>query len=63
MAETKKNKGAEASAKLVNDLTSWLKNLTKKKNKKERFSFDYDAQRAKIKKLAESKNMKNLSES
>ena len=63
MAETKKNKGAEASSKLVNDLTSWLKNLSKKKNKKERFSFDYDAQRARIKKLAESKNMKNLSES
>ena len=60
MAETK-NKGAESSAKLVNNLTSWFKNLSKKKNKKKKFDFDYDAQRARIKRLAESKNMTDLS--
>ena len=60
MAETK-NKGAEASAKLVNDLTSWFKNLSKKKNKKKKFDFNYDAQKARIKRLAESKSMVDLS--
>tara|TARA_Y100000114_G_C11645386_1_gene271433 strand:+ start:41 stop:745 length:705 start_codon:yes stop_codon:yes gene_type:complete len=60
MAETK-NKGALASEKLVNDLTSWFKNLSKKRNKKKKFDFNYDAQRARIKRLAESKNMADLS--
>jgi hypothetical protein len=60
MAETK-NKGAKASEKLLNDLTSWFKNLSKKKNKKKKFDFNYDAQKARIKRLAESKNMTDLS--
>ena len=67
MEETKLNKGAESSAKLVDSIVSWWKNLSTKKNKennkdnKKKFNFDYAAQKTRVENLTNEKSMKNLS--